>query len=339
MRLPEIAAIALIALAGPAPAVSDEIATTPIRAAHFVLAPSSVDAAAVPLEDALRILSIACDSGFNTIVVQIANGIKLDSRPELARRGAWEKDELAAFMSSASACDIEVVPEFKFLTHQEKFLQHHYPELMYNAVTYDPRKDGVYDVVFDALDELVELMQPNAISIGHDEVVGWNAAHAKKNLASGEHMLPADLYLRDVLTLHEYLQKQEIETWMWGDMLFAPAEAPQMLASYLHGASNGYGKAVRDQLPRDIVICDWHYVDRQTEFPTMSILQSEGFRVIGATWRRTETTENFSAYAEKNDAYGMMATVWFHLPLQQWDIIEQILTESARIFDSARPND
>ena len=40
---------------------------------------------------------------------------------------------------------------------------------MFNTVSYDPRKDATYAVVFPFLDELIEAVHPRAIHIGHDE--------------------------------------------------------------------------------------------------------------------------------------------------------------------------
>lgn len=316
------------------PVLSDDSRPGAVRAAHFVLAPSSPKAVTVPLEDALRILKIACTAGYNTIVIQIANGIQLDAVPELSRVGSWTKQDVAKFLERAGDCDIDVIPELKFLTHQEKFFQDHFPELMYNAVTYDPRDERVHKIVFDVLDEIIAIMNPRAISIGHDEVVGWNKEHARRNLLDGETMLPADLYLADVLALHEHIRDRDIETWMWGDMLFAPDELPQGQGDHLHGSPAGYGKALRDKIPKDIVICDWHYSDEQAEFPTMSTLQSEGFRVIGTVWKKSSTARNFSAYAARHGAYGMMVTTWFYVPLRQWATVEEILVETGQIFET-----
>ncbi len=314
---------------------TDEIWPVPVRAAHFVLAPSSPEARTVPLQDALRVLGMVCSAGYNTLVVQVANGIRLDAAPELSRDGSWTKKDVAIFLESARNCGIDVIPELKLLTHQEKFFQSHFPDLMYNAVTYDPRDERVYSIVFDVLDEIISIMKPRAISIGHDEVVGWNKEHARRKLAPGESMLPADLYLADVLTVHEYIKKQNIDTWMWGDMLFAPDEVPQFHPSDLHGSPTGYGKSLRDKIPKDIVICDWHYSAEQTVFPTMSILQAEGFRVIGAVWKKGSTARNFSAYAAEHGAYGMMATTWFYVPLRQWPVVDSILSESGRAIGAA----
>ena len=208
---------------------------------------------------------------------------------------------------------------------------------MFNAVTYDPRQEAVYKLVFPLLDEIIALIHPRAIHIGHDEVMGWNKAYAAKMLRPNEHMLPDDLFLKDTLRVHDYLKAHGIETWMWGDMLISPEEFPGMLASELHGGS-GYGKALRNQLPRDIVICDWHYDDDQPDFPSLVAMSKEGFRVIGSTWKKPETIRNFSRYAARHGAYGMMATTWFHVQRKEWDVVERIIRESGDAFSKDFPD-
>ena len=311
----------------------------PIKAAHFVLGPSSPDAVAVRFEDAVRILELADELGFNTIVLQIANGVNFDSTPGLARPGAWRREQLKEFADKARLRGLDVVPEFKFLTHQEKFLQTAHPELLYNAVSYDPRKEAVYDIVFAMLDEVIALIGPKAVSIGHDEVVGWNPHHARKHLGPGEAMLPADLFLYDVKVLHEFLGKRNIETWMWGDMLLSPEEFPGFASTYFHGNRNGYGKALRQEIPREIVICDWQYTSNQAEFPSMKVFQDDGFRVIGSVWEDAKTARNFGQYAAHSGALGMMATTWFYVPQRRWDRVEQILESSAEAFRTLDQHD
>jgi len=203
---------------------------------------------------------------------------------------------------------------------------------MYNAVTYDPQKKEVYKKVFLLIDEIIETLKPTALHIGHDEVVGWNSHHARKILNKNEKMLPSSLFLSDVLTIHDYLKKHNIETWMWGDMLISPQEFPSMLKKHLHGGFNGYGKQLRHKIPKDIVICDWHYFDKQKNFPTLTTMQKEGFHVIGSTWKKKKTIHNFSHYASKHNAYGMMATTWFHVQRKEWNIIDNIINTSGRIF-------
>lgn len=119
---------------------------------------------------------------------------------------------------------------------------------------------------------------------------------------------------------------------MWGDMLISPDEFQNMFDPDLHGTVGGYGKPLRDKLPRDIVICDWHYFDDQSDFPTLKVMQKEGFRVIGSSWKKEKTTRNFSRYAAQHGAKGMMATTWFHVQKNEWGIVDDIIKVSGEAF-------
>jgi hypothetical protein len=203
---------------------------------------------------------------------------------------------------------------------------------MYNQQTYDPRNQEVYRLVLPMLDELIELFHPKAVHIGHDEVVGWEKSHYGKFLDRGESALPADLFLQDVLLIHNHLKKKKIETWMWGDMLVAADEKIGMENDSLHGQLAGYGKQLRNKLPRDIVICDWHYSGDQPEFLSLSVLAEDGFRVLGTTWNDRITTYNFSRYASAHGALGMIATSWSYVQNKEWETVEMIMRESGRTF-------
>lgn len=299
--------------------------TNKVRAVHFVLRH-------VSLKDAHLIVDYAHNSSFNTVVVTLTHGIKLDHSPWKPLPDAWSKSDLSAWVNYVRSKGMEVIPEVKLLTHQEKFFQKKLPGLMFNKATYDPRSNNTYALVFPLLDEVISLIHPKAIHIGHDEVAGHNKHSRKKWLGHEEKMIPANLFLEDVLRVYSYLKKQDIETWMWGDMLISPNEFTSMLARHLHGTETGYGKALRDKLPKDIVICDWHYFDGQLDFPSLSVMQNEGFRVIGTTWKKENTIRNFSGYAKQNNAYGMMATTWWHVQKKQWDIVGDIITKSGLIF-------
>lgn len=279
-------------------------AAPPYRILHVVLRGNS-------LESAKALVDKAKDSGFNAIQFLLTDGVALDKAPWTPKKNAWSKAQLLDWVAHIRARGLEPILEVKLLTHQEKFLAAKYPELLYNAVSYDPRKEMVYDLVFPFLDEIISNINPKALHIGHDEVGGWNNNNARKVLKEGESYLPASMFLNDIKRLHAYLTKRGVNVWMWGDMLLTPEEFPGMLASHLHGGRPGYGKALRDQLPRDIVICDWHYSDQQREFPSLAKLQSEGFQVIAATWQAERTIRNFSRFALEHNAYGLMATTWY----------------------------
>ena len=301
------------------------------RVLHFVLR-------GLELERAYWIADEADKSQFTTLQIVITDGVQLDHAPWKVREDAWTKKEFVEWVGNMRNRGIEIVPEIKLLTHQEKFFQAKYPYLMFNQSTYNPLIDETYQYVFAILDEIIEIIHPKAIHIGHDEVAGHNARSRKKWLLSNEKMLPAELFLKDVLILHNYLKKKNLETWIWGDMLIDPNEFPTMLAKHLHGSVKGYGKVLRDQLPRDIVICDWHYFDKQPIFPSLSTLQNEGFRVLGSTWKNRTTIHNFSKYAALHNAHGMIATTWFHVQRKDWNMVQDIIKFSGAIFSKSFPD-
>jgi hypothetical protein len=296
------------------------------RVLHLVLRGNSPAVARDLVDTAKR-------SGYNAIQFMLTDGVTMVKSPWVPKPNAWTKKQLIDWVAYIRKSGLEAIPEVKLLTHQDKLLAKKHPNLLFNAVTYDPRKEDVYSLIFPFIDEIIESFSPKIIHIGHDEVVGWNKAHALKKLHAGETPLPAHLFIKDVSRLHSYLRKRGVEVWMWGDMLLDPEEFPDMLAEHLHGSMPGYGKVLRDQLPRDIVICDWHYFDRQSNFASLARMQAEGFRVIAATWKREGTIRNFARHAREQHAYGLMATTWYnmdspeHGPLVQW-----IALTSARLF-------
>ena len=289
-------------------------------------------AGAVPLERARGLVNEAQAAGFTAIQVVLTDGVQFNHAPWKPAKGAWTKAEFLSWAAYARAHGLDVIPEVKLLTHQEQFFQKRYPNLMFNSVSYDPRKDATYTVVFAFLDEVIEALHPKAIHIGHDEAFGWTVGQVSKWLKFGEVMIPAELFMRDVRRVHAYLTAKGIATWMWADMLLSPAEFPGLPTRHLHGVADGYGKPLRDQLPRDIVMCEWHYDEKQAQFPSMAVMQGEGFRVIGATWKQEATMRSFSRYALSRHAYGLMATTWFHGPKHDTELVRWIIQASGALF-------
>lgn len=296
-----------------------------MRIMHFVLT------GAVPLERARGFVNEAQAAGFTAVQVLLTDGVQFEHAPWKPLSNAWTKAEFLSWVAYARAHGLEVIPEIKLLTHQEKFFQRHFPNLMFNSVSYDPRKEATYAVVLPFLDELIQALHPRAIHIGHDEAFGWTVGQVSKWLKLGEVMIPADLFLRDVIRIHDYLSGKSVDTWMWADMVLSPAEFPGAPTRYLHGIAAGYGKPLRDRLPRDIVMCDWHY-DEEGNVPSMAVMQGEGFRVIGATWKREATTRNFSRYALSRHAYGLMATTGLHVQQNDTELVNWIIQASGALF-------
>lgn len=296
-----------------------------IRGLHFVLQK-------VTYESALRMLSLIKAANFNTLYLQLSDGVKLETSPWTPREDAWSNIQFRNWISEVESNGIELVPEVKLLTHQSHFLQNNFPSLMHDSHTYDPQKDKVYDIVFDVLDELIESVNPQSIHIGHDELHNRRITKKREVISEDPGMLPGDEFLGNIHKVKEYLDRRLIKTWIWGDMFLSPVEFPSMLSEVLGGGAPGYGKSLRDKLSRDVGICDWQYYNRRKNFTSYTTLLEEGFEVLGSTWKNHRNIADYSKFVSEKNGAGMLATSWFHVQRQEWEIVEDIISHSGQVY-------
>ena len=298
------------------------------RALHFVVRH-------VTAQQFREIILRARLARFNTLVLMMTDGIAFRSFPGKVRKDAISPDLLSSLCDEARGNGLSIVAEVKLLTHQQVFLQDSHPELMFNKVTYDPRKSAVYDLVSAYIDEVVATVEPVAINIGHDEVKGIGVASRKRSLNSGENPLPAPLFLQDVITLRHMLVSRGLQVWMWGDMLLPKSLLPEVLQRSWDERQE-YPDLL-DRIPKDIVINDWHYFDER-DFPSADYFDAHGFRVMGATWYDREATKAFSTYLanRKWHAAGMVATTWSLIPQGKWGQAFDLIETSGEAFWDGR---
>ena len=296
------------------------------------------------LQDAERLFKLGRVWGFNTVILAVAwrGSASLNSMPWVSKhKFAWTPSMLRELSDLARSLGYDVIPHLPLLSKANKLFLGERSELLFNKSTYDPRNENVYETVLPIIDEIVDLMEPKSLHIGHDEIVGWKKKHYQKGwLKSDEKMLPSEVFAEDVLRIYKYLYKKEVQTWMWGDMLVSKEEFPSITA---HGSLHlgleklGYGRHLRKAMPRDIVMCDWQYRNKAPEFPTLKAFLDDGFSALGATFEDLSVTEKFSRYAAKNEAAGMIATTWYYVMRKDWEMVDRIIKESGRIFSKSFP--
>ena len=67
-----------------------------------------------------------------------------------------------------------------------------------------------------------------------------------------------------------------------------------------------------DLIPRDIVICDWHYEPRD-DYPSVGYFQDKGFRVWPASWKNGKAAVALRDCASRKASdrlLGHLCTVW-----------------------------
>ncbi|HEY3411937.1 MAG TPA: glycoside hydrolase family 20 zincin-like fold domain-containing protein [Armatimonadota bacterium] len=166
---------------------------------------------------------------------------------------------------------------------------------------YDPENPKTYEIVMPIMQEAVDLFQPKYFHIGHDEVT-MSGQFPK----AGSKKTAGELILADTNKMHDWLAAKGIKTMMWGDMLLHETEVTDA------GLAPTKADAVarRAGVPKDTIIADWHYQGSDPAFPSVAILQKDGFQVLGTTWYDWGNIQNFSRVLNKEKSLGFLQSTW-----------------------------
>jgi hypothetical protein len=196
-----------------------------------------------------------------------------------------EKDDVRGLVRWAKDLHIEVIPEIPSLTHSFYLLTRHkdlsevpgdqWPD------TYCPSNPKSYELLFDVMDEYIEVMKPGMVHAGHDE---WFALFGLCPRCKGKD--PGELYGQDLRKIHEYLAKQNIKMAIWGDYLLENVRGKGLRK---HKAEDGWvyyspgamtPQQVKDLVPRDILIFNWFWSAEEKGEANEARLDELGFRQV-----------------------------------------------------------
>ena len=320
-----LAAVALCLLFVPLPDAKEVGAAEageaiPVRGLH-VFAPAKKD-----LADALEFIRVALPKeGVNTLIMEFNYTFNFTSCPEFADPSALGKDEVAQLAKACQEKGIELIPQINCLGHQSwaertaKLLEKH-PEFDETPGKY-PKNKGIYcrsycplhpevhKVLFALIDELAAACGAKAFHVGMDEVF----ILADPDCPRCKGKSTAELFAGEVTALHDHLKQIGCRLWMWGDR-FIDGKATKI--GKWEASENGTAPAV-DQVPKDIVICDWHY-GRAHDTPRF--FAEKGFAVVECPWRSSAVAlaqlkliraiRGGADKAAADRALGMVQTTW-----------------------------
>lgn len=259
--------------------------------------------------------------GVNVLILEVNYGFEYRSHPELRANGVLSKGDIRSILSTCRQNGVRLIPQFNCLGHQSWAkttfpLLVKYPEFdetpqipLDNPDIYCrswcPLHPKVNDVVFALMDELIEAFEADAFHVGMDEV--FLIASDQCSRCRGKN--PADLFARAVNDYHQHLvRKRRLTMLMWGDRLL---DDSVMGYGKWEASQNGTAPAV-DMIPKDIIICDWHY-ELRNEYPSVPFFQQKGFRVLPSSWRNVQAALALRDYARKNATekmIGHLCTTW-----------------------------
>ena len=161
---------------------------------------------------------------------------------------------------------MEVIPEVPSLSHADYLLNAH-PELAERPYdpfpdVYCPSNPESYRLLFEVLDEVMDVFKPETVHIGHDECYSLGLCE----LCKGKD--PAELYAADITRIHDYLAQRGIRTMYWSEKVLnaiAKDGHPYGGADQTHNCSRGTKCHVAatyrsiDLIPQDCRAHNWYW--------------------------------------------------------------------------------
>jgi len=122
-------------------------------------------------------------------------------------------------------------------------------------------------------------------------------------------MDPGVLFAKAVNEIYNHLvRKRRVEMLMWGDRLI---DGKKYDFGEWEASTNGTATAI-NQIPKEIIICPWHYEVRDS-YPSVTMFMEQGFRVLPSGWKNVDATKALIEFNKKNSGpklLGHMFTTW-----------------------------
>jgi len=264
----------------------------------------------------------------NQLILEVNYHFQFRSHPEVTEGDALTREDCQRLKQLADANGVRLIPMINCLGHQS--WAQHTASLLTAHPEFDETPDypadnkGIYcrswcpshpdvnRVVFALADEMIDAFDVDAFHVGMDEVFILGECPRCKGTPN------AELFAKAVNDLHAHLVgTRGVEMQLWGDRL-------------LDSERTGYGKweasanetaPAIDLIPKDIVVCDWHYETAYggvpATYPSVGYFRDKGFRVWPSGWRSEENVRLLAECALQNRSgasgdrvVGYLATTW-----------------------------
>ncbi|MDO4571393.1 MAG: twin-arginine translocation signal domain-containing protein [Planctomycetia bacterium] len=164
-------------------------------------------------EDALWVeLTERCaEAGLNMIVIDLGEGIRYESHPELAVEGAWSIEKLRKDLARLRGLGLEPIPKLNFSACHDFWLGE-YSRMLSTSKYYEVCADLIREVcaIFDT---------PRFFHLGYDEET---AEHQRTYdyvvIRQGE------LWWHDFLWFVGQVEEQKVRPWIWSDFCWKHKE-------------------------------------------------------------------------------------------------------------------
>ena len=182
------------------------------------------------------------ENKFTTVLIDVGDGIKYESRPEISAPDAWEKDFLKKKLDEMRALGLEPIPKLNFSTCHHTWMKEY--RRMVSTRYY-------YEACADVIREVCEVFgNPRLFHLGMDE----EDTIGNQRFREAVHIRAKDLWWHDVYFYFNEVEKYGCRPWVWADACWENPDAfiEKMPKSVLQ--SNWYYNVFKEW-PTD----HWHY--------------------------------------------------------------------------------
>ena len=148
--------------------------------------------------------------------------------------------------------------------------------------TYCPSHPDTYKIVFDIIDEVVDVFGSEYVNIGHDEF--YTAAKCPRCKDKS----PSELYVGDIVKISNYLAEKGIKSIIWSDKMFK-----NIIINYgetdplMPFGANPYPKKdipalyeVKDLLPNSVTLLNWSWKYETIKDEERELVEEKKFSML-----------------------------------------------------------
>lgn len=169
--------------------------------------------------------------GMNMVVIDVGDGIRFRSHPEIPVKGAWPIRKLHTELKRLRKMGLEPIPKLNFSTTHDAWMGPY--ERCVSTETY-------YKVCADLIAETIELFdKPRFFHLGMDEETAQHQRFHNYTV-----LRQFDLWWHDLLFYVREVDKAGARAWVWSDY-------------YWH-----HPEPFLENMPKSVLQSNWYYADR-----------------------------------------------------------------------------
>lgn len=154
-----------------------------------------------------ELLPKMAENGVNMLVIDLGDGVKYASHPEIAVEGAWSIEQLRDELATLRRLGIEPIPKLNFSATHDLWMG------PYSRMVSTPK---YYEVCADLISECMDIFDaPRLFHLGMDEETFHHQVHQQYVV-----IRQYDLWWHDLLYLVEQVERKGAQAWIWSDFIW-----------------------------------------------------------------------------------------------------------------------